>query len=187
MTEFMISDNAKELVKNETELKTKLADFFGELPNAEIVDELCDAAKYYTNNGESNVAKYSFRLKDFSLPTMIFSYFAYAYRSMWIHTAILVLAFTLGSSVIWWLTSFFGASFIYISITMIVAASYKFVLLKEFFTKYEITPIPGIRARKLKNILIVIGAIAAVTIIIKLISMFVLGAALFSLGSSRYY
>lgn len=61
-TDFLISNKGQELIKNEEELRVKLSEFVGELPNAAIVDELSNAAKYYTNNGKSNIARYSFRL-----------------------------------------------------------------------------------------------------------------------------
>lgn len=176
MLNFMINDEGKELVKNDDELRKKLSDCFDELPNAKIIDELSEAAKYYTNNGESNIAKYSFRLKDICLPTLLFNYFSYAFRSMWIYAAVLVAVFLISSFSInlqfLGKDVFFGYISTYLTISIVGASLYRFFLLKEFFQKYTLTPVTGFRARRLRNIFITIVFIVVVTAIIKmLISM----------------
>lgn len=190
-TDFLISNKGQELIKNEEELRVKLSEFVGELPNAAIVDELSNAAKYYTNNGESNTARYSFRLKDICLPTLLFSYFSYALRSMWIYAgivygAIVVLSFFgyfyfkpkgLSNSFDF---SYISYVLIYVIISVLTSATYRYFLLKEFFTKYELTLIS--KPRKPINILIAIGFIIALLLVIKLISLFIVGASVMAVG-----
>lgn len=191
MIDFMISDKGKELIKNEDEFKVKLADCFGELPNAVIVDELYEAAKYYTNNGESNVARYSFRFKDFCFPTLLFNYFSYAFRSMWLQAGVLFAVFFISSIFIGYKikeSMFLEYISNYLIISVVAAATYRYFLLKDFFTKYELTPVAGLRARKILNVLITIGVIVVVSIVVKLIFAFaissIIGSAMYSV---RYW
>lgn len=133
------------------------------------------------------MAKYSFRFKDFCFPTLLFNYFSYVFRSMWIQAVILFVAFLLGSVFVnfsFKMTSYLGGAFIYIIISIVSGALYRFFLLKDFFTKYELMPLTGLRARKGKNILIILGAIIVVAIILKLIFAFILGATVSSITHS---
>lgn len=183
MIEFMISDNAKELIKNEDKLREKLADCFGELENAVIINELCEAAKYYTNDAKSNIARYSFRFSDFCFPTLLFSFFSYAFRSIWFKAGIFFAIFILSMLFIMFnidKSSLFDYAISYFIISIIAAATYRFYLLKEFFTKYELMPVSKLRARKIVNILIAIGVVIVVAVILKLIFIFLVGVAVTS-------
>ncbi|MBT0880358.1 MULTISPECIES: hypothetical protein [unclassified Campylobacter] len=76
--------------------------------------------------------------------------------------------------------SYISYVLIYIIISVLTSATYRYFLLKEFFTKYELTPIS--KPRKLINILIAIGFIIALLLVIKLISLFIVGASVMAIG-----
>lgn len=182
LTEFIITDEERKLINNDLEFRKQLSDFLGEKENAQVVSDLMDAAKYYTNDGKDNNLVYSFRLKDICIPSLFFGFFTLIYRSSFLMAGILFgIIFVIDTSTyIKFLKYVLGYSIfgVWALVWIYVACFYRFLLLKDFFQKYLVMPIAGYRQRRISSIITAIVAYIAAKILWFLFSIFAAGTLL---------
>lgn len=182
LTEFIITDEERKLINNDLEFRKQLSDFLGEKENAQVVSDLMDAAKYYTNDGKDNNLAYSFRLKDICIPSLFFGFFTLIYRSSFLMAGILFgIIFIIDTSTyIKFLKYVLGYSVfgVWALVWIYVACFYRFLLLKDFFQKYLVMPIAGYRQRRISSIITAIVAYIAAKILWFLFSIFATGTLL---------